>query len=491
MKSWKVVGCALALGVGGSLGCGADEPSDGASQSEETAQVSALRTDWLGANTKFYVPTPRKEAIHQVEDLWKARHFADAARVTEMSLTPQAVWFLDGTPNEVEKAVKRTMIAAARQRRVPVLVAYDLPFRDCAQYSAGGAVDTSAYEAWINGFATGLGTGNAIVVLEPDGLGIIPYHTNLDGTSDWCKPTVVDEQGKTIPAPGADPASRYAQLNFAVDALHKKAPNALVYLDATHSGWLNVGEVASRLTNAGVARTRGFFLDVSNFQFTANQSQYGTWISSCLAYTTSVVPGDFGSCPNQYWNGGPLPAKIAQLSGEWTGVALDGFGEWNDTTDTVTLNTSGINLRYANMLGATPATARFIIDTGRNGRGPLNAAPYGADPYAQPAGVLSSLNAGGWCNPPGAGLGLRPTANTKVPLIDAFLWVKLPGESDGSCDVAGGARAWDFSLYNPWQVGPDAQDHFDPLWGMVDPAAGAWFGQQALHLAQMANPPLL
>jgi hypothetical protein len=30
----------------------------------------------------------------------------------------------------------------------------------------------------------------------------------------------------------------------------------------------------------------------------------------------------------------------------------------------------------------------------------------------------------------------------------------------------------------------------DPLWGMVDPAAGAWFPQQALELARNATPPL-
>ena len=70
----------------------------------------------------------------------------------------------------------------------------------------------------------------------------------------------------------------------------------------------------------------------------------------------------------------------------------------------------------------------------------------------QPAGggARARSHAGNWCNPPGAGLGVRPTANTGVALLDANLWVKVPGESDGSCDIAGGARAWDFGAYNPW-----------------------------------------
>jgi endoglucanase len=68
--------------------------------------------------------------------------------------------------------------------------------------------------------------------------------------------------------------------------------------------------------------------------------------------------------------------------------------------------------------------------------------------------------------------------------------VKVPGESDGSCDIAGGARAWDFAQYNAWDVTGDAQAHFDPLWGMVDPAAGAWFSLQASQLAENASPSL-
>jgi cellulase/cellobiase CelA1 len=92
--------------------------------------------------------------------------------------------------------------------------------------------------------------------------------------------------------------------------------------------------------------------------------------------------------------------------------------------------------------------------------------------------------------PPGRGVGLRPTADTKVPLVDAYLWTDLPGMSFASCDIAGGARAWDYSKYNPWGITGDAQNHFDPLWGMVLPPTGAWFPEEALQLARNANPPL-
>jgi endoglucanase len=76
--------------------------------------------------------------------------------------------------------------------------------------------------------------------------------------------------------------------------------------------------------------------------------------------------------------------------------------------------------------------------------------------------------------------------------VDAYLWVKIPGESDGQCDSAGGARAWDYTSYTQpgWPTTPATQATFDPLWGMQDPAAGVWFSQQALQLAQNANPKL-
>ena len=133
----------------------------------------------------------------------------------------------------------------------------------------------------------------------------------------------------------------------------------------------------------------------------------------------------------------------------------------------------------------------FVVDTGRNAYGSLDVARYREPPYLQPESVIQGLTVGAWCNPPGMGLGLRPTADTGVPLLDAYLWIKTVGESDGSCDISGGARAWDYGKYNPWGISGDGQEHFDPLWGMIDPAAGTWFPGNALELALRAAPPLL
>jgi len=413
----------------------------------------------LDPNTRFYTPKPDHGAVQQIADLLASHQRMDAKLIGKMILTPQAVWFTQGTPRSVQQDVKKTVKLASALGMVPVLVAYNIPFRDCAQFSAGGATTVQEYQAWIDGFAAGIGSSKAVVILEPDGLGIIPWYDpygSADGsnTLDWCQPAEADPQTAA--------ADRFAMLNYAVDTL-KGHPKVSVYLDGTHSAWLGVGDAAHRLVQAGVEDADGFYLNVSNYQFTTNLVQYGTWISSCIAYASTVNPGDFFGCPNQYWNGGPLPAKIAELRGEWNGVALSAYGEWSDATDTDFLNTSGINLRYTNMLSGAQPTTRFVIDTSRNGVGP----------WQPPAGVYPDPQ--DWCNPPDRGLGLRPTANSGINLLDAYLWVKIPGESDGECTRG---------------LGP-AGTTVDPEWGLIDPAAGEWFPEMALDLVHNANPPLL
>jgi endoglucanase len=367
------------------------------------------------------------------------------------------------------------MNAATKQRSLPVLVAYNLPYRDCSQYSGGGAADTAAYKAWIDGFARGIGKGKAMVILEPDGLGIIPYNTTIYGQGEWCKPTVADASGNSIPAPGASPADRYQQLNYAVDSLAFHAPNAAVYLDAGNSGWMSPGEAAHRLTKAGVLRTRGFFLNVSNYQITSESVQFGTWVSAAIAAPSGAPAWAFDDQGAFHFDWLPSQYDASQNNAINYGAAY---------AATVT---DGIR----SFMGNAVATASFVIDTGRNARGPLDTAPYATSPYNQPATVIAGLKAGYWCNGYGAGAGLRPTTSTGVALLDAYLWIKVPGESDGTCDIQGGARAWDFGAYNPWGLAGDAQKHFDPLWGQIDPEAGKWFAAQGLQLAQKANPSLL
>lgn len=71
---------------------------------------------------------------------------------------------------------------------------------------------------------------------------------------------------------------------------------------------------------------------------------------------------------------------------------------------------------YGETISGLTGGAHYVIDTSRNGAGPLPDAPLS------------------WCNPSGRALGVKPTTDTAGAHADAYLWIKRVGESDGSCD---------------------------------------------------------
>jgi endoglucanase len=401
----------------------------------------------LGPDTRFYVPPPSQGAPQQIVQLVNSGDAKDAVLIARMEAIPRAVWFTSGTPAQVKQQVRQTTIGAAFGNAVPVLVAYDIPGRDCAQFSAGGALSQADYEAWISAFAQGIGPRKAVVILEPDALGNLPSNCGLSSSV----------------YPFTD-TERIAELGYAVSALEQD-PGVSVYLDGTHSAWQSVGTITQRLLEADVQHAQGFYVNVSNYQPTAELLDYGTWISDCIAMVTDSSNAFFNNpsgCASQYF-----PATQSD------------FSTWGLTTQW-----------YAANMGNAVATTHFVVDTSRNGDGPNNMKAFAGAPFNQPSSVIGTLASGNWCNPPSSGLGLRPTADTGVPLLDAYLWVKTPGQSDGQCDAVGGVRAWDYTAYTQpsWPTTAPAQSIFDPLWGIDDPAAGAWFPQQALQLAQLASP---
>ncbi|GAA4680771.1 glycoside hydrolase family 6 protein [Frondihabitans cladoniiphilus] len=79
---------------------------------------------------------------------------------------------------------------------------------------------------------------------------------------------------------------------------------------------------------------------------------------------------------------------------------------------------------YDNQVSALTGGAHYVIDTSRNGQGYKNT----------------------WCNGPGAGLGAAPRTVSDGTALDALLWVKTPGASDGTCNGAPAAGSW-YSTY--------------------------------------------
>jgi endoglucanase len=87
--------------------------------------------------------------------------------------------------------------------------------------------------------------------------------------------------------------------------------------------------------------------------------------------------------------------------------------------NTSNYRTSDESRAYGQQISALTGGKTFVIDTSRNGNG----------------------SNGEWCNPRGRALGEKPRMVGSGGL-DAYLWVKLPGESDGGCNGGPSAGAW-------------------------------------------------
>ena len=208
-------------------------------------------------------------------------------------------------------------------------------------------------------------------------------------------------------------ASAEAYRNSVVYAIKRFAlPHVSVYLDAAHAGWL--GWDGNREKMAKVFRR---VLEEAGGNdmirgFATNVSNY-THLSNRDGAALSLT----NPCPNEL----TYVKMLAETLGMY---GIKGKG--------------------------------FIIDTARNGRG----------------GIRKSW--GSWCNVKGAGLGERPRAEP-IKGVDAYFWIKPPGESDGVSDPT--------------------QPRYDDMCTNRDaapgaPQAGAWFESYFLDLVRNANPPL-
>ncbi|SHM94582.1 glycoside hydrolase family 6 protein [Cryptosporangium aurantiacum] len=174
----------------------------------------------------------------------------------KIAWVPQAIWITGGDdPAKATTQVTKVIDAAAAAKKVPVLVAYAIPERDCGGASKGGSPDATSYRAWIDGFAAGLGPEPSIVVLEPDAL---------------AQYDCLDETKRGV---------RNELISYAAKKIADEAPKAQVYYDAGNSGWKSPEEMAKRLRAAGADdHGSGIALNVSNFRPTEDEVGYGTAI---------------------------------------------------------------------------------------------------------------------------------------------------------------------------------------------------------------------
>ncbi|MET0450099.1 MAG: glycoside hydrolase family 6 protein [Aeromicrobium sp.] len=175
--------------------------------------------------------------------------------------------------------------------------------------------------------------------------------------------------------------------------------------------------------------------------------QYGEWVSRIADAaghgTVAILEPDAlataAECNQGQQRTDLLSAAVDTLAGQGLTVYLDaGHASWTDPKDMASMltasgvdkargfstNVSGYESEadertYAEAVSAALGGVHYVTDTGRNGAG----------------------SNGEWCNPEGRALGRAPEASSSGGL-DAYLWIKPPGESDGTC--GGGPAAGEF-----------------------------------------------
>jgi endoglucanase len=206
-------------------------PPAGASDSAFYVDPSSSAAQWVAAN-----PNDSRTAV--IRD--------------RIASVPQGRWYTQNNPGTIAGDVDGYVGAAAAAGKIPILVVYNIPNRDCSGASAGGLPSHTAYRAWITQFAAGLKGRPAAIILEPDVLAIMTNCLNASQQNDV-----------------------YASMAFAGKALRSASSHAKVYFDIGNSAWLSPSDAAARLNRADIASSGdGVALNVSNYRSTAESTSY-------------------------------------------------------------------------------------------------------------------------------------------------------------------------------------------------------------------------
>ncbi|SEE20844.1 cellulose 1,4-beta-cellobiosidase [Streptomyces sp. 2131.1] len=419
-----------------------------------TADAAAARVDNPYVGAKAYVNPD-----------WSALAAAEPGGAA-IANTPAFVWMdriaaIEGT--EGKRSLRDHLdTALAQGANLFQVVIYDLPGRDCAALASHGELGPTELDRYKDEYIDPISEILAdpayadlriVTIIEPDSLPNIV--TNAGGTA-----------GST-----EDCATMKANGNYEKGvgyALHTLGaiPNVYNYIDAAHHGWLGWD---SNMAPAGLefkkaATSEGATVnDVSGF--IVNTANYSALKEPNFKITDSV-------------NG--------------TTVRQSKWIDWNYYTDELTfaqaLRTQLVGQGFNSNIG-------MLIDTARNGWGgadrPTSAGPLtSVDAYVNGGRVDRRIHAGNWCNQTGAGIGERPTAAPEAG-IDAYVWAKPPGESDGNSEPEDNDEGKGFDrMCDPTYTGNGRNGN--SMSGALPnaPVAGHWFSAQFQELVRNAYPPI-
>jgi cellulose 1,4-beta-cellobiosidase len=376
---------------------------------------------------------------------------------------PTAVWLdriaaIEGSPGAM--SLREHLDTAVAQRAGLVqLTIYNLPARDCGRPAPQGELSIEEIDRYRAEFidpivailaAPRYANLRIVAFVEPNSLPNLVVNTSPRNTATLACNEVL-ARGTYLHGIG------YALARLGA------VPNVYPYLDISHHaelGWPdNSGPMTALLLQA--ATTAGSTVaDVHGF--VANTANY------------SVLREEHFRADDVI-NGQP--------------VYLSRWVDWNPFVDEVPYARHMRELLTG--VGFSPE-AGVLVDTSRNGWGgpnrPTGPATRGdVNQFVDASRIDRRAAVGNWCNQAGSGLGERP-ATAPEPGIDAYVWVKPPGESDGAGDRPGAGRSYE-PMCDPYYMPPHAS--YRPTGALPEaPPFGQWFPGHFRQLLANAWPPL-
>ncbi|MFH9060042.1 glycoside hydrolase family 6 protein [Streptomyces coeruleorubidus] len=342
------------------------------------------------------------------------------------------------------------------------LVIYNLPGRDCAALASNGelkADEIGRYKTeYIDPIKAILADSKysslrIVTTVEIDSLPNLVTNTGSRPTATpQCD--VMKANGNYIKGVG------YA-LNKLGDV-----PNVYNYVDAGHHGWIGWDD--------NFAPSATLFKEAATAEGATVNDVHG-FITNTANYS-ALKEDNFSISDN-------VAGKSVRES-KWV--------DWNRYVDELSFAQA-----FRNQLVSVGFNSGIgmLIDTSRNGWGGT-ARPTGpgaqttVDTYVDGGRYDRRINPGNWCNQSGAGLGERPQASPATG-IDAYVWMKPPGESDGASKEIPNPEGKGFDrMCDPTYEG-NPRNGNSPSGALPDaPLSGHWFSAQFRQLMQNAYPPL-
>ncbi len=251
------------------------------------ARPAAAQTN----NSVFYVDSTTQAAR------WVAMNPGDSRMPVirdRIASVPQGRWFTQNNTPTVAAQVSSHVGAAAAAGKIPILIVYNIPNRDCGGLAGGGLSDHGAYRAWIDQLAAGLQNRPALIILEPD---VLPIMTSCLSAG---------QQAETR-----------ASMAYAGKRLKAGSSQARVYFDIGHSNWLSPSEAASRLVASDIANSAdGISTNVSNYRTTSAEISYAKQVIAATGISRLQAVIDTSRNGN-----GPVGSEWCDPAGRAIGIA--------------------------------------------------------------------------------------------------------------------------------------------------------------------------